>query len=216
MKKFVSDIIRLKKAAVYGQPFSLVGAVLFAFLMLSGIGACDGGSTASDTAGQPSAVTQTSSAGSATASAAAATVTASTPSSRVIFHPAGGGKETALSVEIARTDPEKAQGLMYRNQLAGDAGMIFIWDQPVKEGFWMKNTPLPLSIAFVTTGGIVEDIQEMEPYSTQPHMPPGPYIYAVEANRGWFSGHGIRTGDSAEFIEQSGGISSEVQVPPGP
>ncbi|MHB8859186.1 MAG: DUF192 domain-containing protein [Thermoleophilia bacterium] len=215
MEKFATDIIRLKKAAITGQPFSFFTAILLALLTLSWAGACGGGSTASDDAVPPS--TGSGTAPTATATGSTSPASASSPlSASVIFHPAGGGRDAALLVEIARTDPEKARGLMYRTQLGTDAGMIFIWEQPVQDGFWMKNTPLPLSVAFITTDGIIEDIQDMEPYTTQVHMPPGSYIYAVEANRGWFSGHGIKAGDSAEFIGQSGGISSEVQVPPGP
>ena len=215
MEKFAADIIRIKKAAINGRPFSFFVAVLLALLVLSWAGACGGGSTTSDGAVTPSTGSGTTAVAAATGPASPASTSAAL-ASRVIFQPAGGGKEVALPVEVARTDPEKARGLMYRTQLGADAGMIFIWQQPVQDGFWMKNTPLPLSVAFVTTDGIIEDIQDMVPYTTQVHMPPGPYIYAVEANRGWFSGNGIKTGDSAEFIEPSGGVSSEMQVPPGP
>jgi len=90
---------------------------------------------------------------------------------------------------------------MYRTQLDPDRGMIFIYAEPAAEIFWMKNTPLPLSIAFIDSDGRVIDIQDMQPYSEQLHVPAGPYIYAVEANQGWFAVHGIAVGDTAEFIE---------------
>jgi uncharacterized membrane protein (UPF0127 family) len=128
-----------------------------------------------------------------------ATVTAN--GSRIIFHSTSSGDSQTLDVEVAETPQERTRGLMNRTQLEPDRGMIFLWEAPVRNSFWMKDTNIPLSIAFISTEGIIVDFQDMQPLSEQPHQPPRSYIYAVEANQGWFSDHGIRTGDEAEFIE---------------
>jgi uncharacterized membrane protein (UPF0127 family) len=115
---------------------------------------------------------------------------------RVIFH--GGEGDAVLGVEVARTVGERAIGLMNRSSLAADRGMIFVWNSPVREGFWMKNTLIPLSIAFVDTEGSIIDIQDMEPETLDNHTPSMDYIYAIEVNKGYFSSHGIKIGDQAE------------------
>ena len=125
---------------------------------------------------------------------------ASTADARVIFH-AADGREAELMVEVARSRPERAQGLMQRQQLDAESGMIFIWDYPVHGGFWMKDTYIPLSIAFISEDGDIVDIQDMQPLGLANHKPSAKYIYAVEANQGWFAEHGISIGDRAEFLE---------------
>ena len=91
---------------------------------------------------------------------------------------------------------------MNRQQLGPEEGMIFIWENPVRGSFWMKDTLIPLSIAFVTDDGVITDIQEMEALSTQQHYSAKPYVLAIEANKGWFSSRGITVGDSAEYFEK--------------
>lgn len=124
---------------------------------------------------------------------------ATTADARVIFQ-AADGHNAELKVEVARTGPEKARGLMKREQLDADSGMIFVWDSPVQGGFWMKDTYIPLSIAFISKDGAIVNIQDMQPLDLANHIPAAPYIYAVEANRGWFAEHGIKVGDRAEFL----------------
>ncbi|MEK6536819.1 MAG: DUF192 domain-containing protein, partial [Actinomycetota bacterium] len=128
------------------------------------------------------------------------TATSGASEPRVIFH-GSGGVDAILMVEVARTPREKATGLMNHRQLDLDRGMIFVWDQPVQGGFWMKDTYIPLSIAFIAANGTVIDIEDMQPLSVQQHTPSGPYVYAVEANQGWFASHGLKKGDSAAFLE---------------
>lgn len=119
---------------------------------------------------------------------------------QVIFH-GSSGVDATLMVEVARTPQERATGLMNRRQLDPDRGMIFVWDRPVQIGFWMKDTYIPLSIAFIAANGTIIDIEDMQPLSVQQHTPSGPYVYAVEANQGWFASHGVKKGDSAAFLE---------------
>lgn len=118
----------------------------------------------------------------------------------VIFY-SGGEKTGELNVEVARTSAEKARGLMNRDELDADSGMIFVYDKPTQGGFWMKDTYIPLSIAFIAANGAIVDIQNMKPLDQSNHMPKSPYIYAVEANQGWFAQHGVKVGDRAEFVE---------------
>lgn len=111
----------------------------------------------------------------------------------------GQGREVLLNVEVARTSQEKATGLMFRRELAPDRGMVFVWDSPVTGPFYMKNTPLPLAIAFISGDGVVVDLQEMVPQSLDLHYSAKPYTRAVEANQGFFTGNGVRIGDQVRF-----------------
>lgn len=88
---------------------------------------------------------------------------------------------------------------MYVDEMAEDEGMIFVWNEPVTGGFWMKNTYIPLSIAFVSSDLRIIDIQDMEPLSLEPHEPAGPYLYAIEANQGFFERNGIAVGSPVEL-----------------
>src|SRR3546814_21003084 len=75
---------------------------------------------------------------------------------------------------------------MGRKALAPDHGMLFVFDQAAAQCFWMKNTQLPLSIAFITTGGSILSIAMMEPFSEEVHCQAGPIRYALEMQKGWF------------------------------
>lgn len=99
-----------------------------------------------------------------------------------------------LVVEVARTEREKERGLMFRERLGKDEGMLFIYEEEGILSFWMKNTRLPLSIAFLTGSGEIIDIQDMEPFSLRNHRSSLPAKYALEVNRGWFGRNGIRVG----------------------
>ncbi len=76
--------------------------------------------------------------------------------------------------------------------------MLFVFAEDTQTGFWMKDTSIPLSIAFLAEDGTILDIQEMEPFSTEVHRPPGPYRYALEVNRGWFQRRGFQPGGRVE------------------
>ncbi|MGB9701045.1 MAG: DUF192 domain-containing protein [Thermodesulfobacteriota bacterium] len=104
-------------------------------------------------------------------------------------------KNTKIFVELARTEKEKARGLMFRTKLAENEGMLFIYEQEEILAFWMKNTFLPLSIAFIDRHGRIIDIQDMEPFSLDTHRSARPAQYALEVNKGWFEKNGIKVGD---------------------
>jgi len=112
------------------------------------------------------------------------------------------GDGVELTVELARTAGERSRGLMLREELAEDGGMLFVFPGDTEAGFWMKDTSVPLSIAFIAEDGTILDIQEMEPLSEDVHRPPEPYRYALEVNQGWFEEQGFGTGDRVEIPEE--------------
>ncbi len=121
---------------------------------------------------------------------------AASSAATVVFTKAN-GSDINLTVEIAETPEARARGLMSRKTLDADAGMLFVWPQDTGSGFWMKDTLIPLSVAFIDGSGKVVDIQDMQPLDETVHHSPAAYRYAVEANQGWFAAHGIESGDSA-------------------
>jgi uncharacterized protein len=100
-----------------------------------------------------------------------------------------------FSVEVARTNEEMSLGLMFRKHLGEYEGMIFVYTEYVRGAFWMRNTEIPLSIAFITKEGRIVDIRDMVPFSEEPIAPPEAYVYALEVNKGAFSKLGIKVGD---------------------
>jgi uncharacterized membrane protein (UPF0127 family) len=108
-------------------------------------------------------------------------------------------KSKEIWVEVAKTPEETSNGLMGRKHLGKDEGMLFIFEAEDYHGFWMKNTLIPLSIAFIDKDGQIVKITDMKPLSLQTHAPPRRVIYALEMNKGWFSSNGIKAGDIARF-----------------
>lgn len=104
--------------------------------------------------------------------------------------------QISLYAELAQTDEDRARGLMYRQQLEKDHGMLFVFEQELPVCFWMKNTPLPLSIAFITQQGVISNIEHMQPFSTESHCPVVPIKYALEMEQGWFEQQQIQAGDA--------------------
>ena len=104
-----------------------------------------------------------------------------------------------ILVEVAKTGEERALGLMGRTSLGKEEGMYFIFEDEGIHGFWMKNTLLPLSIAFIDREGKIVWITDMEPLTLSIHNPPRPVLYALEMNKGWFAKNGIKVGDIVRF-----------------
>jgi uncharacterized membrane protein (UPF0127 family) len=117
----------------------------------------------------------------------------------------GQGELVRVSVEVADSPEERERGLMDRTSLEADAGMVFIVaddDGAVPHRFWMKDTQIPLSIAFWDADGSILAIRDMDPCTAEPcprYGPPTPYIGALEVNQGFFEEHGIHVGDSIEL-----------------
>jgi uncharacterized membrane protein (UPF0127 family) len=108
------------------------------------------------------------------------------------------GEEVAVAVEIADTQDEREVGLMHREFLPDDAGMIFLFEEEITGGFWMKNTLIPLSIAFADGDGTILRILDMEPCEADPceiYDPGVAYASALEVNQGAFASWGVEEGD---------------------
>jgi uncharacterized protein len=117
------------------------------------------------------------------------------------------GGTDRLHVRIAETEQERQAGLMNVMALAADDGMAFVFDDPVTTTFWMKDTLIPLSVAFVGQDGRVVSTSDMQPCEADPcptYAASGPYTVAVEANLGWFEDHGIAPGDRARLERDDG------------
>jgi len=155
--------------------------------------------------------------------------TAGEPSLPVVRFARAGGAAVALYVEVADDSDEQTCGLMHRSVQPDEQGMLFVFAVDSFGGFWMRNTLIPLSIAYADAGGRIVDILEMQPVSgpnqtpyrladgrqtsladgTAPppgatvvtYNPRAPYRYAIEANQGWFTRNGIQIGDSVDVQE---------------
>jgi hypothetical protein len=99
-----------------------------------------------------------------------------------------------IQAEVASSIDERAAGLMFRTEMAANAGMLFRFEQPAVHCFWMKNTLLPLSIAFLADDGSIVNIADMKPQTTESHCAQRPVRYALEMHQGWFARRGIKPG----------------------
>lgn len=124
---------------------------------------------------------------------------------------AAGLPTTALSInghkitaEVASTLETRATGLMNRFSLKPDTGMLFVFERPEPLAFWMKNTFIPLSIAFLDGEGRILNIEDMAPQTETSHWSKGPALYALEMRKGWFGERGIRPGDRVEGVGKLG------------
>jgi hypothetical protein len=121
------------------------------------------------------------------------------PPPRVIVESAAGERH-AVRVELARTDAERARGLMHREALADDAGMLFLFDETAEHAFWMQDTPLSLDIVFIGEDGrIVGVVERAEPRTTTPRTVGAPSRYVLEVNGGWTRARGVGRGDRVRF-----------------
>ncbi len=129
---------------------------------------------------------------------AAATPTA--PAEPLLTFHTADGRRAGVAVKVEATRPQREQGLMGRTSLDDAHGMLFVWPVDTTTPFWMKDTPIPLSVGFISADGRLLDVQDMQPYSLDLHAPPPGmvYRYALEVAQGWFQRHGIRPGDQAD------------------
>ena len=100
-----------------------------------------------------------------------------------------------ITVELARDSEERARGLMFRETLPPDHGMLFVFTRDEVQAFWMRNTTIPLSIAYADAGGRIVRIADLEPLDERPVTSFAPVRYALEMNRGWFAAHTVVAGD---------------------
>lgn len=109
----------------------------------------------------------------------------------------------AISAEVAHTQLSRSQGLMYRESLEENAGMLFIFPHAGLYSMWMQNTYVPLSVAFIDERGVILNIADMQPQTRTAHESAGIAKYALEMNRGWFSARKIAAGARVVGLEKA-------------
>ncbi len=99
-----------------------------------------------------------------------------------------------IHAQVAATPGQRATGLMFRKEMPTSEGMLFVFEQPASQCFWMKNTLLPLTTAFVADDGTIVNLADMKPQTTNSHCSAKPVRYVLEMNQGWFAKRGIKAG----------------------
>ena len=99
-----------------------------------------------------------------------------------------------IDAQLANTQQQRMVGLMHRKEMPAHEGMLFVFEEPGKQCFWMKNTLLPLSAAFVADDGTIVNIEDMQPHSTAEHCSKKPVRFVLEMNQGWFAKKGLKSG----------------------
>lgn len=100
----------------------------------------------------------------------------------------------SIRAQLALTPQQRQIGLMHRKEMPGHEGMLFVFDEPSQQCFWMRNTLIPLSIAFLADDGTVVNLADMQPHSDDSHCSAKPVRFALEMNQGWFAKRGIKPG----------------------
>jgi uncharacterized membrane protein (UPF0127 family) len=108
-----------------------------------------------------------------------------------------------LTAEVAHTESTRSMGLMHRRMLPENRGMLFVFERSERHAMWMMNTHLPLSVAFLDAQGVIINIADMVPHTTNAHGAAQPAKYALEMNQGWFRKRGIGPGARLEGIEKA-------------
>ncbi|MBO4732066.1 MAG: DUF192 domain-containing protein [Spirochaetaceae bacterium] len=109
------------------------------------------------------------------------------------------GTTETLSVELALTPEEQAHGYMERKKIPAGTGMLFVFQYDQRASFWMKNTPTPLSIAYIDSTGTIRDIFNMKPFSLEAINSTVSVRYALEVPQGWFAENNITPGDKIQI-----------------
>jgi hypothetical protein len=111
-------------------------------------------------------------------------------------------KGHSVRAELADTEQARMTGLMFRERLPENAGMLFVYEREDRHAMWMKNTYVPLSVAFIDRRGVILNIEDMEPQTLDSHAAAGLAKYALEMNRGWFEKRGIKRGDKVLGLQK--------------
>ncbi|MEO8280073.1 MAG: DUF192 domain-containing protein [Ideonella sp.] len=99
-----------------------------------------------------------------------------------------------IKAMVARSTAERSTGLMFRKEMAANDGMLFVFEAPAEQCFWMRNTLLPLSAAFVLDDGTISNIEDMKPLTLDGHCSTKPVRFVLEMQQGWFAKRGIKAG----------------------
>lgn len=115
--------------------------------------------------------------------------------------------DQTIDAQIALTEKEQQTGLMHRESMPENRGMVFVFLKPKARNFWMRNTLIPLDIAYINSNGVIQEIHPMEPLdeSGVPSLSPN-IQFALEMNQGWFQEHGVKTGDSLDLTQLANAI----------
>lgn len=105
-----------------------------------------------------------------------------------------------ITAELAADDPKRQRGLMFREALAANHGMLFVFDSKSIQCMWMRNTLIPLSVAFLEDDGRIVNIEDMQPRTEQSHCARAPVRYALEMSQGWFAQRGLKPGATISGI----------------
>lgn len=124
--------------------------------------------------------------------------------------------EAELSAEIAATPAERAVGLSGRQQLDNDSGMLFVFERPLRPQFWMRDTGVPLSIAFIDDDNRIVEMFDMKPYSLRLYRPRKPVRYALEMQRGWFRAKRVAVGARVAGLERLPQFAQSLAAPEAP
>jgi hypothetical protein len=111
-------------------------------------------------------------------------------------------KGHSVRAELADTDQARMTGLMFRDSLPESSGMLFVYEREERAAMWMKNTYVPLSVAFIDRRGVILNVEDMEPLTLDSHASVGLAKYALEMNRGWFKKRGIKKGDKVVGLDK--------------
>ena len=112
------------------------------------------------------------------------------------------GSQT-IHAEVVATDEAREKGLMFREKMAANTGMLFVFRDIAYHAMWMRNTPLPLAVAFMDKSGKIVSIHEMLPFTETTHQAAGPARYALEMNSGWFTRNQVKTGDTIKGLDKA-------------
>ena len=107
-----------------------------------------------------------------------------------------------IRAEVAADMASRSRGLMFRKSMPQNAGMVFVFEESAVHCMWMKNTLIPLSVAFIDQDGAIINIADMQPHSEQSHCATRPARYALEMNKGWFAQRGIKAGAKLGGLEK--------------
>jgi uncharacterized protein len=111
-------------------------------------------------------------------------------------------KGHVIRVEVANTEDTRHTGLMFRDGLPENQGMLFVYETPGRYAMWMKNTLIPLSVAFIDGAGHIINIEDMQPETENAHSARGSAAFSLETNQGWFKKRGIKAGDRVQGLER--------------
>jgi len=99
-----------------------------------------------------------------------------------------------IEAQVAQAPQERQTGLMHRREMPQHEGMLFVFEQPATQCFWMRNTLLPLTAAFVADDGTIVNLADMKPLDESSHCSAKPVRYVLEMNQGWFAKRGLKAG----------------------